>query len=265
MSISNRSNHHSALRLAKRHRVAGLVAGLAVAFSIFWGTMVRPSFPELRVVDSGNSLSVEIVDGPHVILITNASSPTRARAALGTFNRPWEPKPNVVISDSRDNVAGGLWETLQRAEPEQLIVLGAPGDSADWARIERYCRDRGIDVRYLDQPVTLELDALSLTLLPGPNTGRGFQNSHLLVANGDVHIAVELGGLPSTGRFHVIVAGDELPVGVSTDLEVVPSGRPDPSERDRRLLVEQGRRVVLVLEPDRIRVRGGSLETATDR
>jgi hypothetical protein len=265
LSISSRSRRHDALVLERRHRVSGIVAGIVVAVMIVWGTAARSAEPQVRVVATGDGLTVEIIDGPHVILIANATSPTDARSALGALNRPWEPQPSVIVADSRDSIANGLWETLERTSAAQLIVLGAPGDSEAWVRIERYCRDAGIELRFLEHTVTLKLEMLTLTLAPGPYTARGFPDAHAVISTNAMRVAVELGGLPAYGRFHALVTNSPLRTDLTGDLVISTADPGETSTAVRQLQLEEGHRAVLVFESERIRVRGGRLIDPPER
>lgn len=253
MSTSSRSTHPDGLRPRRRHWAAGIAAALALTLTVIWSGAGRDPGSELRVAATGDTLSASLVDGDHVIHFANAERPADARAALGVLARPWERQPGVVIAGASERIANGLWETLQRLSPRQLIVLGAPGDSEQWLTIERYCRDAGIELRYLESPTRLELTSLSVTLVPSES------ESHAIIANGQMRVALAVGGLPADGRYHALIGDGNVPASLSADLVVTPTGIDPPGDGVRTLTVEEGRRVTLVFEAAAIRVRGGNI------
>lgn len=258
MSTSNRSAPRNALWPRRRHWTAGIAVALALALTIIWTSASRGGSAELRVAVTGDTLSATLIDGEHVIYFANATSPTEARAALGVLARPWERGPGVVVSGTSERAANGLWETLQRAKPRQLIVLGAPGDSERWLAIERHCREAGIEIRYLETQARLALASLTLELVPTQS------GSHATISTSSTRVALAIGGSPDDGRFHALIASGKIPDGLSADLLVLPQSNRTPGGAREILTVEEGRRVTLAFEADAIRVRGGQIITAGD-
>ena len=122
--------------------------------------------PEMRIAATDRALSTLIVDGDNRVLILNANGPQDARSVIGTLSHPWETKPStIIVSADQDNVEA-LWEALQRLEPRQLIVAGAPGADPDWLVIERHCQESGIDVSYLEFETEISVALLNMTIVP---------------------------------------------------------------------------------------------------
>jgi hypothetical protein len=91
-----------------------------------------------------------------------------------------------------------------------------------------------------------------MTLIPDSGSG-----SYAEVSTVDLRVSIELGGLPQSGRFHALVAWGEPTDQVTADL-LIAGDEATPARSARNLLeVEQGRRVTLRIEEQRISVTGG--------
>ncbi len=264
MYISSRPPHRDPLRLTRRHWLAGAASGASLFLILGFSAARGPSTPQLHIVPTGDSLSALLRDGQYNILFMNAQSPMEARSSLGILRRPWEPSISVIVTDAQDRIARGIWEVLQRSKPEQLIVLGAPGDSDDWARIERFCRDERIEIRYLERATKIRLTATNLTLTPGDISRRGQSATFVEFSTSEMRILLQMGGTPQTGRYHAAVATSSIPEGLSSDLFIRTSTLPIRRSGSRTLLANPGRRLTIALEPARLRVRGGTLEVKPD-
>jgi hypothetical protein len=209
----------------------------------------------MRIAATDRAVSTLIVDGENRVLILNANGPQDARSVIGTLSRPWEAKPStVIVSADRGNVEA-LWEALQRLEPRQLIVAGAPGANPAWLAIERHCQESGINVSYLEFETEIPLAELKLTIVPPEQNSQQPAGSYVKIKYGTVTAAVELSDLPESNRFHLIVSNDTGPHDPWSDL-LVATTRADESNAERTISLEPGERIDAVLAPDEIRIQG---------
>jgi hypothetical protein len=210
--------------------------------------------PQIRIASTGDILTTQINDGDQGILIATTTGANDARAALGVLNRPWERRPSVVVAPASEAVAVGLLEAIGRLTPDRVIVAGAPGDSAAWAAIERFCREHSIDISYLDAAATVELSHLTLTIVPPRVSISSPGPAYVVVSRGELTIAIALSGLPEDARFHVAVSSARGPA--TADLVIAPEVQ-NGTPVGKLLVAERGRRVILLVEDSRIRARGG--------
>lgn len=247
-----------------RHWFVGAAVGLALLIALQLASSAGDGTPELRLAASSGAINAQVVDADHRILILNANSPRDARAVIGRLNQPWETRPATVIVGADRGNAEALWEAIQRLEPHQIIVAGAPGDSVIWSAIERHAREHAIDISYLDDVTMIALDTLTLALYPpadGPGTGR---SSYVEVMLSESRAVVGLAGLPRQGRYRVIASEDLPRTGLWGDLLVSTPGSPTPAV-GRSIVLNPGERIDAALEPDRIRISGRPARTLQGR
>ncbi len=207
----------------RREWIAGALCACVVAIMLFWSNVGSASSPELRIAASDGALSTLVIAGDQRILIMNAMGPQDARATIGLVRRPWEPEPTALVVSIDRNNGEAVWEALQRTEPAQLIVAGAPGDDALWSSIERYCRDNDIALSYLNAETEIALDTLTLTILPPRDTDQSNHASFARITGNDTAIVVGLGGLPATGHYHLAIGSDEPPVRMRSEVALFAS------------------------------------------
>ena len=254
-STSSRSRHPSTSLPTRRHWLIGGLFGALLALLIAWMTTGNAGTPTIRVAGTERALSTLIVDGNNRVLLLNARGPQDARAVLGTLSRPWEPEPATVVAGADRDNAAAIWETLQRLRPRQLIIAGAPGADPAWNTIERYCRESGIEISYLEHRADIELPSVTVTVVPPDSTNE--EPSYVLVATGDVRAAAGLGGLPpSIGRLHLAVSSDARNVGVWSDVWITPGARPERLTAAPAIRIDPGERIDALLEPTKIRLQG---------
>lgn len=210
----------------------------------------------VRVAATDGALSAQIVDGETRILILNASGPQDGRSVLGKLNRPWEARPaTVIVGADRQNIVEALWEVVQRLEPGQIIVVGAPGADTDWALLERYCRDHDIDLRFLDSETILDGPTVAVKIVPPLEDASSGTGSYVEISRGNMSIGVELGSAPSGSRYHLIVADGAVPDAVWRDLQVT-TNREDNPAGIHAILLDPGDRIDIRIQDDALAIRG---------
>ena len=259
-STCNKSLHPSFIWPRRRHWIIGGVCAALVAALVTWTLADSSATPEIRVGGTERAVSALLVDGDDRILILNANGPQDARAVIGILSPPWEAAPSTVVVGADRVSPAALSEALQRLQPRQLIVAGAPGADPDWVALERFCRATGITVSYLDHEVEIALDAVTLTIVPTRNTAP----SHLRVAFGATRVAVGLGGLPvGAGRFHLAISDRQFAPGSWSDV-VVTSDSGDGAPAGRAIILRPGQRIDALIEPQRVRIQGRAAHIETE-
>jgi hypothetical protein len=172
---TSRASFRSILSARGPSIVGCLLALLTVIVPLAAIDAASEDAPEVRVIAIRGRPTVLIADGDARVLILNTGDRERLRSALGRLGRPWEPDVQLLIAPADDDAAVGLWEALERSEPQQVIVTGLPGAAPLWQAIDNECRQRGITIRYLAGSVTVELGRLTLTVFGAEegNAGAG--------------------------------------------------------------------------------------------
>lgn len=247
---------HSGIR-----RREWLLAGIS-AFVVFLVPMtvvgwLAESHPEVRVLDTADTLSALIVDGDARVLVINTDNREAAGALLGRIAQPWEPRPTTIIAASDDDAAIGLWEALQRLEPATVVVAGIAGADPLWAAIDAECVRREIVLHYVSDRVLLSTERLELTVFgvpPGSDHGRG-----VVVRRDDANIVIALDDVPPSVDSHALVFNGDPPVS-STEVLVTSDDAPR-TPLLHEILVDDRRVARLVLDDRSIRVFGGVLRS----
>lgn len=252
-SISSRSQRPSTVWPERRHWAVGAICGLLLAAILIWPVVGGSQSPEIRIAGTSRALSVLVVDGDARILLLNANGPQDARSAIGTLNRLWESEPSIIVVGADRKNGEALWEALQRLRPRQLIVAGAPGGEPEWIMIERYCKDAGIEISYLEEQAAIQLPSIKLTIMP-PDSARDAP-SWVEVQSGTISAAIGLGGLPDIGRRHLAITDARNSTGTWSDVQVL-AGQSRGGESGRSIGLGPGERINVILEPDRIRIQG---------
>ncbi|CAN5529544.1 hypothetical protein BH23CHL2_BH23CHL2_11320 [soil metagenome] len=254
-STSRSSPAHNTVWPERRHWFVATTVGVALIIGLTWLTTAGAGTPELRIAATNRAVSAQIVDGEYRVLILNARDPRDARAVIGKLAQPWEPRPStIIVGADRDN-ASALWEAVHRVEPQQIIVAGAPGDSTDWSAIERYARERQIQVSFLEKPTAIKLDSTTITVSPPIDAGSISNPSFVEIGRSESLIAVELAGLPQRGRYHLSVSAEPPGPHVWANLAVTMDDS-TTSGRGRSILLRPGERIDTIVEPNRLRIQG---------
>lgn len=194
-----------------------------------------------------------MVDDELRLLILNARGPQDARSVLGLLSQPWEAEPTAIIVGVDSNNVEALWEALQRTSPAQLIVAGAPGDDDRWLAVERYCREQGIRISYLEHATEIVLPALTLVTIPPVTNGDRSTTSYTRVESGQITIGIGLGGLPDVGRFHLTASAEPPDGTLRSDLHVFLSRNQDDGGS---IGLSTGDRINVTVDSDRLRISG---------
>lgn len=160
----------------------------------------------------------------------------------------------MIVGADRGN-ADALWEAIQRLEPRQIIVAGAPGDSITWSAIERHARQHDIAITFLGRATAVALDTLTVEFHPPVDGTSVVAGSYVEIELSESRILVALGGLPRHGRYRVIVAEEAPGPNVWGDLRISTTSGP-PDQVGRSILLGPGDRIDATLEPERIRISG---------
>ena len=255
MSTSRNSQPHDSAWPKRRHWIVGAAFGLALLISLQLASGAGDDAPTLRLAATSRAINAQIVDGDHRILILNANSSRDARSVIGRLNQPWEARTATVIVGADRGNAEALWEAIQRLEPRQIIVAGAPGDSVTWSAIERHAREHAIDISYLSAATTIAVDTMMVELHPPVEDGNGSAGSYVEVKLSESRVVVGLGGLPRQGRYRVVASEEAPGPNLWGDLRVSTTGG-SAAPVGRSILLDPGDRIDASLEPDRIRVSG---------
>ncbi len=250
------SSAHSGIR---RHEwflagIAALVVFLVPMTVIGW---LNDPEPEVRVLDTADTLSALVIDGDDRVLIINTDDREAAGAFLGRIAQPWEPRPMTIVAASDDDSAIGLWEALLRLEPATVVVAGVAGADPLWAAIDAECARRGIALRYVSGRVLISTDRLELTVFgtpPGTDRGRG-----VVVRHESISVLIALDGVPPAVDSHALVFNGEPPA-TMPDLLVTSDDAPRTPVL-HEVLVDDRRAARLVLEEGAVRVFGGVLRS----
>ena len=235
--------------------MVGVAFGLALLITLQLASSAGDSAPTLRLAATSRAINAQIIDGDHRILILNAASPRDARSVIGQLNQPWEARTATVIVGADRGNAEALWEAIQRLEPRQIIVAGAPGDSVTWSAIERHAREHAIDISYLSAATTIALDAAMVDLHPPVEDGNGSAGSYVEVKLFESRVVIGLGGLPRQGRYRVIASEGAPGPNLWGDLRISTTGG-FVAPVGRSILLGPGDRIDASLERDRIRISG---------
>lgn len=229
----------------------GLGAGLPLAL-VAWLT-AEPA--EMRIVATGNDLSALVVDGGARVLVINATDRELAGEALGIMARPWERGPNVLIAPADDRAATGLWESLTRTQPSNVIIVGIPGAASIWAAIEDVCRERDIDLRFVTGTLTFDTERLTVTVF-GPQPG-GEGPMAIVVRHEEVNAVLLLSSAAPAIEAQVAIANADPGI---EGLSVLVSARAVAVGAGIRQLIAAEREIIhMRFEDAHVRIEGGTL------
>lgn len=240
-----------------------LVAALAaiVVFSVPLAVRSAMAEPvsEVKVVGMDGRLSAYVVTDQVRLLTLNVRDPRDAQALLGRIRQPWEPGPSVlVVSAANDERAVGVWTAMNQTQPSQIIVVGLPGADPAWTALERSCTERGIHLDYVAERSTVEVGELELIVQRGDDA----TGDALILRSGQTNIAIALdGGFPD-GSSSVVVANGEPARNARPPSLIVRTDVYDSlGAGSTQLVTGRNGTVTLLLEDERIRIRGGSLQS----
>jgi hypothetical protein len=234
------------------------LAGLAtfgLPLAVLSWTAASP--PEVKVVSNNGRLSAFIVsDGLRLLALTEVD-PREVQWLLGNVRRPWEAGPSTLaVSAANDPRASGLWAALQQTDVKQVIVVGLPGADPTWTAVERHCEQHGIRLDYVAARATIDAEDMLLVLLHGDEQAGG---DSLLLRSGQLNIAIALdSSYPSDAAGIVIANGAPSAEVPQPDLLIRSEWLTQPLPQTTELALGRSGTVSLLLEDDRVRVRGGS-------
>lgn len=170
----------------------GVAVGcVVVALPLAVATLFADDDPMIQVATTDSSISGVLSSGSHRVLFTNTWSPAEARSFYGRVTGPWDQQANTLIAPGTDRAAPGVLELLERAQPEQLIVIGVPGADPTWAHIERWCRANAMDVHWVADFVQFRAGELTVSAIASGETAFGFLD--LVIEGPSGIVVVELG------------------------------------------------------------------------
>jgi hypothetical protein len=100
------------------------------------------------------------------VLVVQAVERGTARGVAGKIARPWETPYQTIISPPDDKTAIGLLEAMRQPGIGQVIVAGLPGSDYAWSAVERDARDAGIQLTFVGVTNRLQLDRVSIDVVP---------------------------------------------------------------------------------------------------
>ena len=220
---------------------------------------VNKNDPEIRVIRTGDAFTALFVTDDARALVVNSSDRRVTRSAIGLLARPWEPDPETLIAPADDSAASGIWEAMKHPAATQIVIVGLPGAEPVWAAIERESRSRDIDVVYVAEDSTIDMNDLLLSVKPA--TGR---RAPAIIARHDrTTVLVSLDAQSPSTPSHVSILNSVPDIPVATDLIVAPEIL--DSRSNNRVIVPKNREVVrLSMGKDDVSVRGGRLYLSDD-
>lgn len=251
---------------ARRHGWSAWLAGALVGLVVFLTPLViletlADHPPEIRVTSTGQRFSALVVSGDQSILLMNSMRPDEAISALGRLRRPWEPRPSIVIAPATDDAAPGLIEAIHLLDAERVVIAGLPGADPSWSRIERLCREREIELVFLDDYMRIDAGSISLSILAPGSQGDGL--SELIISRNGLQVAIGMGPQVPRTLAQIAVLNGDVQVASSIGPVVVQGSWAEQNlGGGSRLSVENQEVVTVLLEEDRLRVKGGQVVSA---
>lgn len=151
---------------SRRGWYVGIISAL-VAFGLPLAVLSWQSSPtaEIRLALTEGGISGWVIAGNQRIAIINTADPAESRALPGRLSKPWEETPTIIVAPASNNAAPGVWEALQGADVQQLLVAGVPGSNPTWLEIERFTNANDIELTYVDRWSKFKLGRLVVAVV----------------------------------------------------------------------------------------------------
>lgn len=246
------------MSLSRIWAVGGIFALVffAVPFTLLGA--IASTEPEIRLVKTDTNISALIVDGTDRVLVIHAIERGTARGVAGKLARPWETPYQTIIAPPDDAAAVGLLEAMRQPSIGQIVVAGLPGSAYAWSAVERDARDAGIKLTFAGVTNRVELDRLSIDIVPGSDETGAF----LRIERDAAVIVIMLGAGKTDVAAHATIGSSQSSDSDSGIAVSLASGA--RSEPTNALLIRSNETVRITMESSTIRFAGGKFYPSRD-
>ena len=254
--------------VSSRHTWLSWLVGALVGLLVFLAPLtileaVAEDPPEIRFTPTGDRFSALVASGDQSILVINSNRADEATSALGRLRRPWEPRPQTIVAPSADDAAAGVLQAAALLTPERVIIAGLPGADPAWSRLERLCRDEGIELVFAADYLRIEAGDIAISILTS-HSQEGNEPELVISGNG-LHVALGLGVQPPSTPAHIaVVNGTAAPDSTGSSVIIQSSWMHQENDVGTRLLANRQEVVTILVEENKLRVRGGQVIARPD-
>ncbi len=251
--MSHHSNSPDIPLFSIRSGIVFLASGAIIFLGIFSILEVlHEDQPHLRIGETDGRVSGLIVTDDTRLLILNTEDRAEARSFAGRMARPWEPDPSAVLVSAADYAASGLWEYLQVAEPNQVVIAGLPGSDVVWEAALDLCASRNISVDFVTHSSTISIEPFTVTVLsakPGDPL-----SAAVVIRRDSANVFLRLDGDPANVQSQLTIGDSQLAIDNLSSV-VIDVGEATTEFEGMRLGFDGSKVGRVYFDNDKIRIR----------